>query len=164
MIIRPIKECDTDSIERINNAAPSKIFVGRCGAHVSGKEIFDSLTDLDHMLVMEDESRKRVVAIILVAVDGKVFLRRMARLRICVEPESQGKGLGRILMKAALDLAEKELMMERVEVEVPTSNVNALKLCKLCGFKVEGIAKDWLVTDDGKYIDSYLMAHYPVKK
>ena len=50
-------------------------------------------------------------------------------------------------------------MMERVEVEIPTDNVGALKLCKAAGFKVEGIAKDWMRNPDGHFVDAYLMAH-----
>jgi putative acetyltransferase len=49
-------------------------------------------------------------------------------------------------------------MLERVEVEIALDNVNALKLFKSMGFKVEGTAKDWAVTDDGEYIDAYLLA------
>ena len=71
--------------------------------------------------------------------------------------------MGKVLMQSALDLAEKELMMERVEVEVSIENVGALKLCKSAGFKVEGIAKDWAVSDDGKYLDAYLMAKCKTK-
>ena len=63
------------------------------------------------------------------------------------------------LMETALELADNELMMERVEVEIPTDNVGALKLCKAAGFKVEGIAKDWMRNPDGHFVDAYLMAH-----
>ncbi|MEG1602669.1 MAG: GNAT family N-acetyltransferase, partial [Cloacibacillus sp.] len=88
-----------------------------------------------------------------------IFLRRMATLRIIVDPKWQGQGLGKLLMETALHLADDELMMERVEVEIPTDNVNALKLCKSTGFKVEGVAKDFMMTPDGRYVDAYLMAH-----
>ena len=71
----------------------------------------------------------------------------------------QGQGLGKALMASALDFADDELMMERVEVEIPTDNVNALKLCKSAGFKVEGIAKDWMRSHEGHFVDAYLMAH-----
>ncbi len=47
--------------------------------------------------------------------------------------------------------------MERVEVEVAIDNDEGLKLCKSAGFKVEGVARDWVMSSNGKYKDAYLM-------
>ena len=95
----------------------------------------------------------------LLRVNPQIYRRRMATLRIIVDKKWQGQGLGKALAAAATDLADNELMIERVEVEIPTDNVGALKLCKSAGFRVEGVARDWLRTLDGKYVDAYLMAH-----
>ena len=112
------------------------------------------------MLVLETETPPlELCAAALLRVNPQIYRRRMATLRIIVDKKWQGQGLGKALAAAATDLADNELMIERVEVEIPTDNVGALKLCKSAGFRVEGVARDWLRTLDGKYVDAYLMAH-----
>lgn len=161
MRIRPVKESDAESICRINSSVVEGRVMNIANQHFADPAtLVSGLTMFDHILVLETETGPHeICAAVHVEVDPQIFLRRMATLRIIVDPKWQGQGLGKILMKTALDMADNELMMERVEVEIPTNNVNALKLCKSTGFKVEGIAKDWMQTPDGKYVDAYLMAH-----
>lgn len=161
MYIRPAGKKDTPQIEAIARQI-SQIGDNTNISHVDfidSKTLIEELTDFDHMLVLETETPPtEICAAVLLSVDPQIFLRRAASLKIIVSPQWQGQGIGRVLLNAALELAEKELMLERVAVEIPVENVNGLKLCKSAGFKVEGIAKDWARLKDGTYIDSYLMA------
>ena len=161
MYIRPAVKKDIQQIGTIANQI-SQIGGETNISHVDfidSQGLIEGLTDFDHMLVLETETPPtEICAAVLLSVNSQIFLRRTASLKIIVSPQWQGQGIGKVLMNAALELAEKELMLERVEVEVPIENVNGLKLCKSAGFKVEGIAKDWARTADGAYIDSYLMA------
>ncbi|MEG1823815.1 MAG: GNAT family N-acetyltransferase [Cloacibacillus sp.] len=161
MRIRPVTQSDAESICKINDSVK-----GDKNLHITNslfmdaESLIENLTALDHMMVLETETEPReICAAVLLIVNRQIFLRRMATLRIIVDPKWQGQGLGKLLMETALHLADDELMMERVEVEIPTDNVNALKLCKSTGFKVEGVAKDFMMTPDGRYVDAYLMAH-----
>ena len=166
MIIRPVKYTDIAQISAIASELASDD-KGMNISHIdfsNAKKLIANLTEYDHMLVLETEiPPTEICAVVLLRVDRQIYLRRLAKLEIIVSPKWQGQGMGKVLMQSALDLAEKELMMERVEVEVSTENVGALKLCKSAGFKVEGIAKDWAVSDDGKYLDAYLMAKCKTK-
>ena len=69
-----------------------------------------------------------------------------------------GFGLTDTLEQADLILFNTCAVREHAEQRV-FGNVGALKLCKSAGFRVEGVARDWLRTLDGKYVDAYLMAH-----
>ena len=99
-----------------------------------------------------------ICGVVLLQVDPQIYLRRQATLEIMMAAKWQGQGLGKALMMAALELADMELMLERIEVEIAIDNLSALKLCKSLGFKVEGTARDWALTADGEYIDAYLLA------
>lgn len=162
MRIRPVKLEDASEINRINeNSLTRNIFVNFASHHFDDAEkLIAGLTQFDHMLVLETETPpKEICAVALLRVNPQIYRRRMATLRIIVEKKWQGQGLGKAIAAAAVSLADNELMIERVEVEIPTENVGALKLCKATGFRVEGVARDWLRTLDGKYADAYLMAH-----
>ena len=162
MRIRPVKPEDAAAINRINeNVQTQNIFSNIASHHFDDAEkLIANLTQFDHMLVLETETPPlELCAAALLRVNPQIYRRRMATLRIIVDKKWQGQGLGKALAAAAPDLADNELMIERVEVEIPTDNVGALKLCKSAGFRVEGVARDWLRTLDGKYVDAYLMAH-----
>ncbi|MDO4988666.1 MAG: GNAT family N-acetyltransferase [Synergistes sp.] len=161
MRIRPVRPEDADAIDKINReAAKGDFFCFSKGIKESASELINRLSFLDHLFVLESDTEPNTICgACLLQVDSQIFLRRVATLRVIVKESCQGQGLGRALIKAALDLADNELMLERVEVEIPTNNVGALKMCKSVGFKVEGTAKDWIRTPDGSYVDAYLMAH-----
>ena len=173
MKIRPVKPGDAEALRRINQSATQGMLLNYSTEDFNDTEaLIANLTSLDHLLVLETDEdtdseynvlapKGMVVGAILIVVDPQIYLRHTASVRLISDPEWRGKGLGRMLMAAALSLADEELMTERVEMEIPTDNVGALKLCKTSGFHVEGIAKDLLTTPDGKYLDAYLMAHCP---
>lgn len=83
--------------------------------------------------------------------------RHAAQIGMAVRDDWQGKGVGTALMQAAVDLAEKWLNIERLELEVYTDNEPAIKLYKKFGFVVEGTASRFAFRD-GEYVDSYYMA------
>lgn len=56
----------------------------------------------------------------------------------------------------ALEFAKKK-GFKRAEAEMAIKNKSSWKLAKKCGFKIEGIKKKALLTDDGRYIDTYVV-------
>lgn len=160
MIIRPIKFADAHQISEISSDSSVKKSMTISQARFTDAEKFiKDLTPFDHVMVLETEMEPvEICGVVLLRGDRQFYLRRKATLEIMMGTKWQGQGLGKALMVAALELADKELMLERIEAEIATDNLNALKLCKSVGFKVEGTAKDWAISDKGRYIDAYLLA------
>ena len=66
------------------------------------------------------------------------------------------KGVGTKLLRTALQFAKKK-GFKRAEAEMAIKNKGSVKLAKKLGFKIEGTKKKALLTDDGKYIDTYIV-------
>lgn len=107
--------------------------------------------------------------VLVAEVDGKVVgnlgLHRSRRPRnahvavlgISVHDAYQGLGIGRALLTAAIDAADRWLNILRIELEVYTDNGRAIKLYESLGFVIEG-RKRMNAFRDGQYVDSYVMA------
>jgi RimJ/RimL family protein N-acetyltransferase len=73
-----------------------------------------------------------------------------------VHPDYQRKGIGTKLLRKLISYAKKR-GFRRFEAEVAVENAASLKLARKCGFRIEGRKKRALLTDDGRYIDVYVM-------
>lgn len=123
------------------------------------EKLIAELTDCDHFFVLETETPPvEICAGLLLSVSSPASMRRTATMELMVGKKWQSQGLGKALMTAAIKLADKELMLERIEVEIDVENTGALKLYKSYGFKVEGTAKDWGVVPDGRFVDAFILA------
>jgi L-phenylalanine/L-methionine N-acetyltransferase len=83
--------------------------------------------------------------------------RHVGQLGVAVRDDWQGKGAGTALMQAAVDLADKWLNLERLELDVYTDNAPAIRLYQKFGFAIEGTLARFAFRD-GRYVDAYLMA------
>lgn len=162
MLIRPVAKSDAAAL--LAMMAGERGFERGC-ANVSRidfrriDELVDDLGKSDHMFVLEKETPPaEICGFLLLRTDPQIYLRNLAALEIYVAAKLQGQGLGKALLKTALDLADNELMIERVEAEIAAGNIKALKLFKSFGFKLEGTAKDWAVSENGGFVDAYLLA------
>jgi putative acetyltransferase len=95
---------------------------------------------------------------------GSIFLgpmlgrrRHVATLGMGVHDDFTGQGVGSVLMKAALDVADNWLGLRRVELTVFVDNAAAIRLYERSGFVTEGQFKDYAFRD-GRYVDAYAMA------
>lgn len=84
-------------------------------------------------------------------------LRHVGSLGIMVRPDIQGRGVGAALMETLLDLADRWLLLVRVELEVFTDNQRAIRLYERFGFQREGVKRMGAVRL-GQYADLCLMA------
>lgn len=73
-----------------------------------------------------------------------------------VHPDYQRKGIATTMAKMLVVEAKKR-GFKRIEAECAVENVASWKLAKKCGLKIEGKRKGGLLTDDGRYIDTYLL-------
>lgn len=156
--IRPVKESDLESLtDAINSVCHEKWYV----ATVEGFSLEQSRGFLQRVL---ENSWPQ-----LVAVDGdhivgwcditpntKTGFTHVGRLGMGVRREHRGKGLGQRLLTACLSLA-REMGLEKVELEVYSDNIAAIRLYERHGFKPEGVKKH-ARKFEGKYQDIQLMA------
>lgn len=83
--------------------------------------------------------------------------RHVGRIGISVTDAWQGKGVGKALMQAAIDLSDKWLNLTRLELEVYSDNEAAIRLYEQFGFEREGVMRQHAFRD-GRYCDSIMMA------
>ena len=89
---------------------------------------------------------------------GPALRRRHAmHLGISVAPEAQGQGVGKALMQALCDYADRWAQVLRIELTVFTDNARAISLYTRFGFEREGILRAYAMRD-GRYADVYAMA------
>ena len=83
--------------------------------------------------------------------------RHVGAVGMSVRDDSQGRGVGTALMKAAIELADGWLNYQRLELNVYTDNLAAMALYRKFGFVIEGTFRAYAFRD-GHYVDSYAMA------
>ncbi|ATG73854.1 N-acetyltransferase family protein [Zobellella denitrificans] len=108
-----------------------------------------------YTLVAEQEGR--VVGHLTLFLRQKPRERHGAMLAIAVHPDSQGRGVGRRLMQAAIEQADHWLNLVRLELEVQADNAPAQALYRSLGFEQEGL-KRLATFKAGRYHDLVLMA------
>jgi putative acetyltransferase len=99
----------------------------------------------------------RVVGTIGVDVEANPRRRHCGAIGMCVHDAYQGRGVGRALMAAAVDLADNWLGLLRLELSVYADNAPAIALYRRFGFAVEGTGRSYALRN-GEYVDALLMA------
>src|ERR1700722_2350783 len=84
-------------------------------------------------------------------------LKHIAQLNIAVHKGFQNRGIGTQLMHRIIEWAKESESIEKIELNVRASNVQAIALYKKMGFLEEGCLKRRVKTEIG-YIDDILMA------
>lgn len=75
---------------------------------------------------------------------------------IVTHQDWQGKGIGRRLMQAMLDLADDWLQLTRLSLIVWTESAHAIRLYESFGFAREGVMPDYAFRK-GAYVDAMMM-------
>lgn len=113
------------------------------------------ISDNMHILVAEVEGE--VVGNLGLEIMASKRRRHVASFGVSVKSASQGKGVGRALITAALDLADNWLNIRRIEITAYTDNTAGIGLYKSLGFVIEGEMVDYAYRN-GEYVNAYQMA------
>ncbi len=103
------------------------------------------------------ESEGRAVGHLTFFLSNKPREKHSARIAIAVHPDTQGQGVGKLLMAKAIDQADNWLNLVRVELTVHADNDGAMVLYKKLGFEVEG-EKRFATFKAGKYLSLFVMS------
>jgi putative acetyltransferase len=82
--------------------------------------------------------------------------RHTSMLGISVLPEAQRRGVGRALMQALCDYADRWAQVLRLELQVYADNARAIALYRRFGFEIEGRHPAYALRD-GEYVESLSM-------
>lgn len=83
--------------------------------------------------------------------------RHVGEIGMAVHDRWQGRGVGRALMSAAIDLADNWLNLARLELTVYADNSPAIRLYERCGFTREGTLQCFAFRE-GSFVDAHAMA------
>lgn len=116
-------------------------------------------------LQADNERALKLVALHQGVVIGNLGLEAFSRMRrahagsfgMGVAAAWQGKGVGSMLLAAALDVADNWMNLHRVELTVYADNEAAIALYRKFGFEAEGLLRDYAVRD-GQWVDTLSMA------
>lgn len=120
------------------------------------EEFLAALDVDDHQFVAVTESG-RVVGLAGLQLFSNPRKRHMASLGIYVHTDYQSMGVGTALIEALLDLADRWLMLVRVELDAYTDNERAIRLYERLGFVREGVLRAAAIRN-GKYADLLMMS------
>lgn len=120
------------------------------------------LTDNDQLgrtdIVLVAERAGRMVGSAGLHPAGAALRRRhAAMLGISVAAEAQGQGVGRTLIQALCDYADRWAQILRIELTVFTDNEGAIKLYRSLGFEHEGTHRAYALRN-GEFVDAHCMA------
>ncbi len=114
------------------------------------------LDENDHYMVAEKAGQVVGIAGLTVGTGRR---RHSADVFLYVAVEHQGQGIGTRLLQFLLDLADRWLLLHRVELTVLVENERARRLYERLGFVVEGQCKMSIISQGGMK-DEWLMARY----
>jgi putative acetyltransferase len=83
--------------------------------------------------------------------------KHVGTIGISVHDAWHGRGVGRALLAAAIDIADNWIAYTRLELTVYTDNAPALALYRKFGFEVEGTHRNFALRDGG-FVDALAMA------
>lgn len=111
----------------------------------------------EFVAVTETPQGVKVIGMAGLSVNASPRLRHSGSVGIMVSKDYQNQGVGTLLMKSLLDLADNWLLLVRVELGVYTDNERAIHLYKKMGFEEEGIRRKAAIRN-GTYADEIIMA------
>ena len=110
------------------------------------------------LALIQEHSKERIVGTASLSFHSRESNRHKAELGITVHDDYQGQGLGTIMVKHLLEIAQ-EKRLKKIYLRVDTKNSRAIYVYEKCGFKIEAkLEKEDYV--NGRFKDDYRMAFF----
>lgn len=106
------------------------------------------------LLALVDEE---VIGMLNIRAGRQLRIEHIGDVFIAVRKSYWGYGIGRILMEEALDWAVHSGIIRRLELTVQVRNQRAIALYEQFGFEREGTQQRGAKTENGEFLDVYLM-------
>ncbi|MET3558231.1 RimJ/RimL family protein N-acetyltransferase [Streptococcus rupicaprae] len=106
------------------------------------------------LLALVDEE---VIGMLNIRAGRQLRIEHIGDVFIAVRKNYWGHGIGHILMEEAVDWAVHSGIIRRLELTVQVRNQRAIALYEQFGFEIEGTQKRGAKTENGEFLDVYLM-------
>lgn len=104
------------------------------------------------LITIDSKTNKVIAEIHCYKPDAKIFSHVLSNLTIVVDPNYQGKGIGKELFQALLNLVKNDMRdIMRIELISRESNKKAIHLYLTLGFKIEGRFEKRIKHPDGDF-------------
>ncbi len=158
LTVRPATEADAEAF--------AKVFSDRSASNGTLQHPYTA-TEVWRTRLASNVSTRQVMLAALVngrlvgnagvhAVSDNPREKHVCSLGISIIHAYQGRGVGRALMNACLDFADRWANYARVELTVHADNARAIKLYESLGFRHEGRLRDFSFREGG-YVDALFM-------
>lgn len=124
--------------------------------HLKAGEIYKRLA-VDNIRTLVAVIEGRVVGHVSLFLQPRFRFRHAGMIGLAVHPEHQGQGVGTRLMTAIIREADQWLDLKKLELEVHSDNVNAIRMYENLGFEIEGERRAH-VFKHGKYMGVTIMS------
>lgn len=156
--IRPAKLEDVHIIAEAERAIANEPgFFCSLPAELTDANVFTTVSDslnMGNYLVAESEGQ--IVGHAFLEIPQLQSLRHIADLNIAVHIGWQNKGIGTLLLTQLIQWATNSGTIEKILLNVRTTNAPAIALYKKMGFQEEGLIKN-RVKVKGRYFDDLIM-------
>ncbi|UCZ52030.1 GNAT family N-acetyltransferase [Bacillus shivajii] len=116
-----------------------------------------------HTLQLIAVKKNIVIGILTIDIDGLKHTMHRGTLGVIIHPSYRSKGVGKALMTTALFWAHHFAPLEKLELEVLSSNQKAIKLYERLGFFYEGRIHRFMRKTNGEYEDILTMGCFLLK-
>ncbi|HEX4255455.1 MAG TPA: GNAT family N-acetyltransferase [Streptosporangiaceae bacterium] len=153
MKIRPAEMQDEAALARID-AATWTTEVSPAPARL-GDDFFARI-DMNSVLVAEVDGQAVGYAVLRQGAPIPSHAHVLDMNGLAVDPEHQGRGIGRALVEATVAAARQQ-GARKLTLRVLGFNGRARRLYEACGFHIEGVLREEFLLD-GRYVDDVFMA------
>jgi RimJ/RimL family protein N-acetyltransferase len=117
------------------------------------KKWIDDLNNNPNALLLIAEMNGRVIGLLFFIPNSKKKISHTGEFGVSVHPDYQGQGIGKLLVESLLKWARQNAQIEKVFLQVFSTNTNAIKMYKTLGFIEEGRHIKAIKQLEGNYVD-----------
>ncbi|MGC8663769.1 MAG: GNAT family N-acetyltransferase [Thermoplasmata archaeon] len=159
IIIRMAEDTDANGIIDCFNDVMSEEIYLLGDVYLGGEEFLSMrIGDNENELILVADHNKKIVGVLTLTKESFRKNNHVAVLGIAIRYGFRHLGIGTSLMQTSFEWARKK-GIEKICLEVFSTNTNAISLYKKLGFEVEGIKKKQFKIR-GEYVDDILMAKF----